>query len=56
MIGFVTPGPQFGVNHCRYWLWKRYKLPGHSALLSVGMDRFLSSGSTSLCFKWPCLH
>jgi len=41
LISFVTPGPQFGGEPLQvYWLWKRYKLPGHSALLSVGMDRF----------------
>lgn len=41
LISFVTPGPQFGGEPLQvYWLWKRYKLPGHSAFLSVGMDRF----------------
>ena len=41
LISFVTPGPQFGGEPLQvYWLWKRYKLPGHSAFLSVGVDRF----------------
>jgi len=41
LISFVTPGPQFGGEPLQvYWLWKRYKLQGHSAFLSVGMDRF----------------
>jgi len=41
LISFVTPGPQFGGEPLQvYWLWKRHKLPGHSAFLSVGMDRF----------------
>ncbi|MEQ8409400.1 MAG: lysylphosphatidylglycerol synthase transmembrane domain-containing protein [Gammaproteobacteria bacterium] len=41
LISFVTPGPQFGGEPLQvYWLWKRYGVPGHSALLSVGLDRF----------------
>ena len=41
LISFVTPGPQFGGEPLQvYWLWKRYRVPGHAALLSVGLDRF----------------
>lgn len=41
LISFVTPGPQFGGEPIQiYWLWKNYRLPGHSALLVVGLDRF----------------
>ncbi len=40
-ISFVTPGPQFGGEPLQvYWLWHRYRTPGHSALLAVGLDRF----------------
>lgn len=41
LISFVTPGPQFGGEPLQvYWLWKRYSVPGHAALLAVGLDRF----------------
>jgi len=41
LISFITPGPQFGGEPLQvYWLWKNYRLPGHSALLAVGLDRF----------------
>lgn len=41
LISFVTPGPQFGGEPIQiYWLWNNYRLPGHSALLVVGLDRF----------------
>jgi uncharacterized protein (TIRG00374 family) len=39
-VSFITPGPQFGGEPLQiYWLWQR-KLPLHSALLSLGLDRF----------------
>jgi hypothetical protein len=39
-VSFITPGPQFGGEPLQvFWLWKR-KLPIHSALLAVGLDRF----------------
>ena len=39
-VSFMTPGPQFGGEPLQvFWLWKR-KLPIHSALLAVGLDRF----------------
>ncbi len=41
VISFVTPGPQFGGEPLQvHWLWKRYGLSGHAALLAVGLDRF----------------
>jgi uncharacterized protein (TIRG00374 family) len=41
VISFVTPGPQFGGEPFQvYWLWQRYKLPGHAAFLALGLDRF----------------
>ncbi len=41
LISFVTPGPQFGGEPLQvYWLWQRYKVPGHAAFLAVGLDRF----------------
>lgn len=41
VISFVTPGPQFGGEPLQvYWLWRRYSVPGHSAFLAVGLDRF----------------
>jgi len=41
LVSFVTPGPQFGGEPLQiYWLWKNFRLPGHSALLAVGLDRF----------------
>lgn len=40
-INFITPGPQFGGEPLQiYWLYWRSKLPIHSALLAVGLDRF----------------
>jgi hypothetical protein len=39
-VSFITPGPQFGGEPLQvFWLWQR-KLPIHSALLAVGLDRF----------------
>lgn len=39
-ISFLTPGPQFGGEPFQvYWLWNRYAVPGHAAVLAVGMDR-----------------
>ena len=39
-VSFMTPGPQFGGEPLQvFWLWQR-KLPIHSALLAVGLDRF----------------
>lgn len=41
LISFVTPGPQFGGEPLQvHWLWKRHAVPGHSAFLAVGLDRF----------------
>jgi len=41
LVSFITPGPQFGGEPLQvYWLWKNYRLPGHAALLAVGLDRF----------------
>jgi hypothetical protein len=41
VISFVTPGPQFGGEPFQvYWLWQRYKVPGHAAFLALGLDRF----------------
>jgi uncharacterized protein (TIRG00374 family) len=41
VISFVTPGPQFGGEPFQvYWLWQRYKAPGHAAFLALGLDRF----------------
>ena len=41
LINFVTPGPQLGAEPLQvYWLWKRYCVPAHAALLTVGLDRF----------------
>lgn len=41
LINFVTPGPQLGAEPLQtYWLWKRYYVPAHAALLTVGLDRF----------------
>ncbi len=41
LISFVTPGPQFGGEPFQvYWLWTRYKVSGHEALLALGLDRF----------------
>ncbi len=40
-VSFITPGPQFGGEPLQiFWLWKRSKLPIHSALLALGLDRF----------------
>lgn len=40
VISFLTPGPQFGGEPFQvYWLWNRYAVPGHAAVLAVGMDR-----------------
>ena len=41
LISFVTPGPQFGGEPLQVvWLWRRYRVPGPTALLAVGLDRF----------------
>ena len=41
LINFVTPGPQLGAEPLQvYWLWKRYYMSAHAALLTVGLDRF----------------
>ena len=41
LISFVTPGPQFGGEPLQVlWLWRRYRIPGPTALLAVGLDRF----------------
>ena len=41
LVSFITPGPQFGGEPLQvYWLWKNYRVPGHAALLAVGLDRF----------------
>lgn len=41
LVSFITPGPQFGGEPLQiYWLWKNYRLAGHAALLTVGLDRF----------------
>lgn len=41
VISFVTPGPQFGGEPFQvYWLYKRFQVPAHSALLALGLDRF----------------
>ena len=41
MVSFVTPGPQFGGEPLQvFWLWRRYLVPGPSAMLAVGLDRF----------------
>lgn len=41
MISFVTPGPQLGGEPLQvYWLWRRYLVPGPTAVLAVGLDRF----------------
>ncbi|MEI8571551.1 TIGR00374 family protein [Methylomonas sp. LW13] len=40
-VSFITPGPQFGGEPLQiFWLYKRYHLPLHRALLSLGLDRF----------------
>jgi uncharacterized protein (TIRG00374 family) len=40
-VSFMTPGPQFGGEPLQiFWLYKRSKLPIHSALLTVCLDRF----------------
>ncbi len=42
LVSFITPGPQFGGEPLMvYWLWKNYRLPGSTALLVVGLDRFM---------------
>ena len=41
LINFVTPGPQLGAEPLQvYWLWKRYYMSAHAALLTVGLDRY----------------
>ncbi len=45
LISFVTPGPQFGGEPLQvYWLWNHYAVPGPSAFLAVGLDRFYEFG------------
>ena len=40
-ISFITPGPQFGGEPFQiYWLYKRAGIALHSAVLSLGLDRF----------------
>ena len=40
-ISFITPGPQFGGEPLQiYWLYKRTCMAIHSAILSLGVDRF----------------
>jgi uncharacterized protein (TIRG00374 family) len=40
-ISFITPGPQFGGEPLQiYWLYKRTSMAIHSAILSLGLDRF----------------
>lgn len=40
-ISFITPGPQFGGEPLQiYWLYKRTAMAIHSAILSLGLDRF----------------
>lgn len=40
-ISFITPGPQFGGEPFQiYWLYKRAGVAIHSAVLSLGLDRF----------------
>jgi len=42
LVSFITPGPQFGGEPLQvFWLWKNYRLPGSTALLVVGLDRFM---------------
>lgn len=41
VVSFVTPGPQFGGEPLQvYWLWQRHRVPGPSAFLALGLDRF----------------
>ena len=40
-VSFLTPGPQLGGEPLQvFWLYTRCKLPLHSALLALGLDRF----------------
>jgi len=40
-VSFITPGPQFGGEPLQiYWLYKRTGMAIHSAILSLGLDRF----------------
>lgn len=40
-VSFITPGPQFGGEPLQiYWLYKRTGMTIHSAVLSLGIDRF----------------
>lgn len=40
-VSFLTPGPQLGGEPLQVlWLWKRYRVPGDTAVLTVGLDRF----------------
>lgn len=40
-VSFITPGPQFGGEPLQiFWLWKQCRLPIHSAVLALGLDRF----------------
>lgn len=40
-VSFITPGPQFGGEPLQiYWLYKRYGIAVHSAVLALGLDRF----------------
>lgn len=40
-VSFITPGPQFGGEPLQiYWLYKRFGIAVHSAVLALGLDRF----------------
>lgn len=40
-VSFITPGPQLGGEPLQiYWLYQRCQLAIHSALLTLGLDRF----------------
>lgn len=40
-VSFITPGPQFGGEPLQiWWLFKRFGIAVHSAVLALGLDRF----------------
>lgn len=40
-VSFITPGPQFGGEPLQiFYLYQKCRLPIHSALMALGLDRF----------------